>query len=197
MVCDSRTTTTLSSVTWWIDTSCPEGATSSCSTPTSFACLTRNSAAFVKELRSDAATITDSELSVLLSSEWRSRLSASWMIAAGRRATYAKRLGELLMVSDLTYQGQGFCAALAAIGDATSVECLRSYLDRWLPRTDCRYDQEWAMAALILVDERSGTSNAQHFGAPGGAWESRAWERTDLVSQIQALRSALEAIGVR
>jgi hypothetical protein len=155
----------------------------------------RKRSAFARRLRADAATITDSDLSVLLSSEWRSRLSASWLIASDRRETFVHTLGPLLVASDLTYQGQGFCVALAAIGDATSAEYLQAYLDRWLPRRECRYDQKWAMAVLILIDERGGTSSAQRYLAPGGAWEEWSLDNTDLDGQARTLRAALKAIS--
>ncbi|MFI7157291.1 DUF6000 family protein [Micromonospora chalcea] len=37
---------------------------------------------------------------------------------------------------------------------------LTAYLDRYLPRLDLRYDQDWALGALRCVDLRLGTSHA-------------------------------------
>ncbi len=155
----------------------------------------RKQSSFTRRLRADAATIPDRDLSVLLASEWRSRLTASWLIACDRRAAFVPTVGRLLVASELTYQGQGFCAALAAIGDDASVDFLRAYLDRWLPQVGCRYDQEWAMAALVLVDERAGTSSAQSYLAPGGAWDAWSLDTTDLDRQVRTLRAALRAVS--
>ena len=149
---------------------------------------------FLADLRADAASIPHRDLAVLLSSEWRSRLTASWLIAAGMRAEFVRELGDLLLASALTYQGQGFCVALAAIGDAPSAECLRAYLERWLPEVECRYDQEWAMAALVIIDERTGSSDAQHFLVPGGLWATWARGQTDLDRRVQLLRAVLAAL---
>lgn len=149
---------------------------------------------FLADLRADGARITDRELAVLLSSEWRSRLTASWLIAAGKRVEFVRALGDLLMASALTYQGQGFCVALAAIGDAPSAECLGAYLERWLPEVESRYDQEWAMAALVIIDERSGSSDAQRFLVPGGLWATWIRGQTDLDGRVQLLRAVLAAL---
>lgn len=58
-----------------------------------------------------------------------------------RRERFRERLGELLSGSELTYAGQGYCFALARLGTAKDAELLVAYLERWLPRVDCRYDQ--------------------------------------------------------
>ncbi|MEV5460892.1 DUF6000 family protein [Streptomyces cellulosae] len=48
---------------------------------------------FARDLIEDAATITDAELEALLGYEWRSRLTAGWLIGVGRRADFRDRLG--------------------------------------------------------------------------------------------------------
>ncbi|MFJ4747963.1 DUF6000 family protein [Streptomyces albogriseolus] len=45
---------------------------------------------FVRHLIDDSATITDGELEALLGYEWRSRLTAAWLIGVGRRAWRAE-----------------------------------------------------------------------------------------------------------
>lgn len=147
--------------------------------------------AFLANLKADAVSISDSDLAALLGSEWRSRLTASWLIAAGKRSVFVPRLGDLLLASDLVYQGQGFCVALAAVADATSAQLLVGYLRRWLPQVECRYDQEWAMAALVVIDERADSSNAEGLLKPSGLWETWARGTSDLAGRTQLLRAVL------
>jgi hypothetical protein len=93
---------------------------------------------FARHLTDDAATITDAELEALLGYEWRSRLTAAWLIGVGRRA---------------------------------DAEILASYLDRYLPRTDLRYDQPAALGALLRLDAHLGTHHADRFTRPEGLWD--------------------------
>jgi hypothetical protein len=111
---------------------------------------------FGRELVASAREISDRDLAVLLDGEWRSRHTAAWLIGIGFRAGFRDRLGALLLESELGYSGQGYCFALARIADEAAAEHLAAYLDRYLPDPDCRFDQDWAMGALIHLDQRSG-----------------------------------------
>ncbi|TPQ18995.1 DUF6000 family protein [Streptomyces sporangiiformans] len=53
---------------------------------------------FARHLIEDAATITDAELEALLAHEWRSRLTAAWLIGVGRRASFRERVVDLLLL---------------------------------------------------------------------------------------------------
>ncbi|MFI6014794.1 DUF6000 family protein [Streptomyces sp. NPDC051243] len=130
---------------------------------------------FLRSLAEDAEQITDHELGVLLDSEWRSRITAAWLIGLSRREKFRGRLGELLLASELTYAGQGYCFALARLGTAKDAELLVAYLDRYLRRPDCRYDQHWALGALQHIDERLRTNHATQFTQANGLWEQ--WAR--------------------
>jgi hypothetical protein len=151
---------------------------------------------FIRRLRRDAAAVSDHKISVLLSGEWRGRLTASWLIAASRRTQFTDRLGDLLVASQLVYAGQGFCVALAGDGGETAAARLTEYLDVWLPRTSCRYDQAWAMAALACLDARAGTSHSARFLVPGGAWERWTADRRLFDEQVRLTEDLLRAIGV-
>ena len=56
----------------------------------------------------DAWQITDYELSTLLDSDWRARLTATWLIALDRRAQFRDRIGALLLDSLLVCAGRGY-----------------------------------------------------------------------------------------
>jgi hypothetical protein len=135
-------------------------------------------AAFVGAMGRDARQITDRELSTLLDSEWRSRLTAAWLIGLGRRTRFRDRLGEMLLDSELVYAGQGYCLALARFETAAGADILRAYLDKYLPH-DRAYDQNWAIGALLYLDERLGCNRADRFLAPGGLRKNPATSRND------------------
>ncbi|MFC5828742.1 DUF6000 family protein [Nonomuraea insulae] len=136
-----------------------------------------------RERPQDARKITDDDLRVLLDSEWRARLTAAWLIGMDRRIQHREQLGELLLESELVYAGQGYCFALARFGEERDAEILTAYLDRWLPETYCRYNQDDAMGALLHLDESHSTERAARFLTPGGLWERSAMAGENPVRQ--------------
>ncbi|MFF9041024.1 DUF6000 family protein [Streptomyces sp. NPDC014892] len=126
---------------------------------------------FLHPLLADASSITDADLEALLFEGWRPRLTAAWLIGVSRRTSFRARLGELLLASETVYAGLGYCFAPARFGTQEDAELLAAYLDRYLPRTDLRYDQPVAMGALLYVDSRLGTAHAAPFTAPGGLYQ--------------------------
>jgi hypothetical protein len=127
----------------------------------------------------DARQIADRELSTLLDSEWRSRLTAAWLIGLDRRMDFRDRLGEMLLDSELVYAGQGYCLALSRFETSADADILCAYLDKYLPQLDRNYDQSWAIGALLHLDERLGSNRADRFLTPGGLWEKSAASRYD------------------
>ena len=130
---------------------------------------------FLRQLVASARQASDHELAILLDSEWRSRLTASWLIGLGRREQFRGRIGELLLASELTYAGQGYCLALARLATTADAELLAAYLDRYLPQPGKRYDQPWALGALLHIDQQLSTDHAARFLAAGGLWQQ--WGR--------------------
>ncbi|MFF3036329.1 DUF6000 family protein [Streptomyces rubiginosohelvolus] len=126
---------------------------------------------FARHLIDDAATITDAELAALLGFEWRSRLTAAWLIGVGRRDAFRERIGDLLLASEVCYSGGAYCFALARFGTHVDAEILTAYLDRYLPRTALRYDQPAALGALLRLDAHLGTHHADRFTRPDGLWD--------------------------
>ncbi|MFF4883772.1 DUF6000 family protein [Streptomyces nigra] len=126
---------------------------------------------FAHHLIDDAATITDAELEALLGYEWRSRLTAAWLIGVDRRDRFRERIGDLLLASEVCFSGSAYCFALARFGTHADAEILTAYLDHYLPRTDLRYDQHAALGALLRLDARLGTHHADRFTRPDGLWD--------------------------
>src|SRR5580700_11115442 len=58
---------------------------------------------FLQQLAASARQASDHDLAMLLDSEWRSRLTASWLIALDRREQFRPRIGELLLASEGPY----------------------------------------------------------------------------------------------
>ncbi|MEU2734776.1 DUF6000 family protein [Streptomyces sp. NPDC007095] len=77
----------------------------------------------------------------------------------------------MLLASEFCFSGSAYCFALARFGTHADAEILTSYLDRYLPRTDLRYDQPAALDALLRLDAYLGTHHANHFTEPDGLWD--------------------------
>ena len=132
---------------------------------------------FLQHLAASARQASDHDLAVLLDSDWRCRLTASWLIALDRRQQFRQRIGELLMASELTYAGQGYCMTLARFATAADAELLATYLDTYLPQPDRRYDQHWALGALLYLDEQLTANRADRFLIDGGLWQQ--WSKSE------------------
>ncbi|MFC9390385.1 DUF6000 family protein [Streptomyces venezuelae] len=132
---------------------------------------------FVRRVLRDAAAVTDAELDALLDYEWRSRLTAAWLIGVGRRASYRERIGTLLLDSEVCFAGVGYCFALARLGTRADAELLVAYLDRYLARPELDYDQAAALGALLRLDAELGTAYADRIVAPGGPWDTWVGEQ--------------------
>lgn len=143
---------------------------------------------FAWRLARDARRISDADLEILLSWEWRSRLTAAWLIGLDRRTQFREHLGELLVASDLLHAGSAYCFALARFGEERDAEILTEYLSRWLPEHECQYDQYDAMGALLYLDELRGTEQAQRLLGAGGLWESWAGADADPAGALEDMR---------
>ena len=135
--------------------------------------------AFSSALAEDARQISDHDLSTLLEFEWRARLTAAWLIALDQRTQFRQTLADLLLESELVYAGQGYCLALSRFAQPEDADILIAYLDRYLPRIDCRYNQDAAMGALLHLDQKLGSDHAQRFIVPEGLWYQSAFADRD------------------
>ena len=132
---------------------------------------------FLQQLAASARQASDHDLAILLDSEWRSRLTASWLIALDRREQFRQRIGELLLASEGPYAAQGYCFALARFATAADAELLAAYLDTYLQQPDKRFDQHWALGALLYLDEQLAANRAARFLADGALWQQ--WSKSE------------------
>jgi Family of unknown function (DUF6000) len=108
---------------------------------------------FSKTLANRASSITDSQITRLLKErDWRARLTAAWLVGLMKRKSFVPAIGHMLLESQTVFAGQGYCMALALIGNEQCVDFLRSYLEASLPIRNGRYyDRLWVIGALAYL----------------------------------------------
>ncbi|MFI0739203.1 DUF6000 family protein [Streptomyces sp. NPDC021100] len=133
---------------------------------------------FQRRLRWSAYRATTGDLTALLDTGgWREHLTATWLVAVGRRADLRDRIAQDLQADTPRGYGGNHCTALARLGTDQDALLLRRYLDRvlLLPRpvdeSDDRHRPREAMGALLYLDGILGTAHAQPLLTPGGLWE--------------------------
>ena len=150
---------------------------------------------FLQQLGASARQASDDDLAMLLDSGWRPRLTAAWLIALDRRQQFRPRIGDLLLASEVPFAGQGYCVALARFAAAADAELLAAYLDIYLRQPDKRFDQQWALGALLYLDQQLAASRADRFLTDGGLWQqwrNREMTPAKLLELIRGLCSAAD-----
>ena len=130
-------------------------------------------------------TITPKIALKLIQGHWRESITGSWFAGLKRFPECRETIGKLLVASNTCYAGQSHAFAMACYADDSSVDFLTAYLDEYLRRPDCYYDQNWAMPALMWIDNVKSTDHADAYIADGGLWhrftdgkisdENQAW----------------------
>ena len=153
---------------------------------------------FVEKLNSARRTATPSDIDELfVTLEWRGRMTAAWIAGLNRWSQFQNKIGELLVESECCFSGEGYCVALALFQNEQSSESLKAYLDRYLPQTDKYYDQDWALSALVRLDEMLGSDFATEYREPSGLWDRFIVGKTDhgawnLAKSINNFKSIME-----
>ena len=89
--------------------------------------------------------------------DWRSRKVGGFFAGLRVYSSILPRIEALLVESKFCYSGIGYCFALVRFSSAESSAALRRYLDVWLPRRDCCYDQMVALGSLVVGNPVSRT----------------------------------------
>jgi uncharacterized protein DUF6000 len=116
------------------------------------------------------------DLALLLRAGWRERLTATWLIAAGRRADLRPVMERGILGDEPSGYRWSYCPAFACLGTEDDARILVSYLAQALSLppedegfvTQC---QPEALATLMYLDQQLGTGHAQRFLADGSPWE--------------------------
>ncbi|MFD7782139.1 DUF6000 family protein [Streptomyces nojiriensis] len=148
---------------------------------------------FVRELVQAAGEITPTELGILLEGGWRERKTASWLVAVSGRTEFRNRIGELLLASGGPYQGS-LCIALATFGTDADADLLCTYLDRYLPGPDFRWDQTAVFSTLLHLDAALGTERAAPYLAAGGLWQQWSAATPNAVRDPQEYRQIVDQL---
>ncbi|MEM1070486.1 MAG: DUF6000 family protein [Planctomycetota bacterium] len=125
---------------------------------------------FNADVRTALSSMTPEIASELIRGYWREAITGSWFAGLKRYRECRESIGDRLLESKTCYAGQSHAFAMACFADDASVEYLTRYLNTYLRRTDCYYDQDWAMPALMWIDDVQETHHADEFLAPDGLW---------------------------
>src|SRR5215831_5694446 len=147
----------------------------------------RHSIALPERIACAARAISDAQLCQLFEQrEWRGRLTGAWFVGLTGRAGFVERIAELLLASELTYAGQGYCVALGLIGGPVCQNHLRAYLNNYLPLRGHFYDQTWAIGAFAQIQG----SPQEEFLDPTLWMEARG--RLEPMASIQRFRDLVD-----
>jgi len=128
---------------------------------------------FQWRLRTDGRRAPAEDLALLLDGDWRERLTAVWLIAAGQRADLRPAIERGLLGDKPSGPRWSYLPALAALGTKDDAQILVTYLERalTLPPDAPSQCQPRALDTLIYLDEQLGTNHAEQFLGPDGPWE--------------------------
>lgn len=156
-------------------------------------CLTGHSenemTAIRAQIVTSARTISDRQIEELLAErEWRGRLAAAWYVGLSKRAVFTDEIAALLLASELTYAGQGFCVALGLIGSHECRKHLRAYLSKYLPLQGRFYDQQWAIGALAYVER----TQPKEYLLPELWAEAQNWDPLNAIQRFSDMAGYLD-----
>lgn len=110
--------------------------------------------------------------SALIKDNWRESITGSWFAGLKRFVECQNLIGEQLLASKTCYAGQSHSFAMACFANDDSVNALKKYLDCYLRSLDCYYDQDWAMPALMWIDNVNSTDYSSEYLKKGGLWDT-------------------------
>ena len=150
---------------------------------------------FVKSVKQAMTKIDDTTIAGLLDHRgWREKLTGAWFSGLTYRTKFREKIGSLLIESSSAFSGEGYCFALARFQDEKSAQLLEAYLDKWLLKLDCRYDQAWAMSALIWVDNQRASQFSKKYLEPSGLWEKFFLEANNAKNQLEAISNRFKIL---
>lgn len=148
---------------------------------------------FVLVVNRTLGQLTPDICSELISGHWRESITGSWFAGLKMYEELQDQIGSLLLDSKTCYAGQAYAFAMGCYGNQKSIEYLTKYLDTYLAKVDCQYDQDWAMGALMWIDNSNSSSHSDIYLEPDGLWDdyvknklatSDAWDIKEVKSRF-------------
>ena len=127
---------------------------------------------FCQDVERALEKITPQLASKLIAGHWRESITGSWFAGLKGFPECQEQIGDLLLASKTCFAGQSHAFAMACYADDVAVGYLVEYLNVYLRKIDCYYDQGWAMPALMWIDQQRDTQHAAPFLQPGGLWDA-------------------------
>jgi hypothetical protein len=125
--------------------------------------------AFGERLAEDSRTVTTEELRLLAQGGWQERITSVWLAGMDLRTELRPLIADMLSTDNEPGPAQGCSFALARFATPDDAVILTDYLDSALQVRG--FGQDWALGALLHIDDRNRTDNAAGFVAPDGPWD--------------------------
>lgn len=131
----------------------------------------KQAASVTEQLVEASISITPEVVNALLADlNWRTRKMAAIYAGINGWSDFTDAIGERLLKSEVVYAGASYCFALARFSSDEAVTYLKRYLDIWLRRPECWYDQNHALSALLWLDQVWGSDEATAYLSANGPW---------------------------
>lgn len=131
----------------------------------------KQSPVVTEQLLAASASVTPQIVDALLSDlNWRIRKMAAVYAGINGWSDFTDAIGERLLKSEVAYAGASYCFALARFSSDEAVTYLKHYLNIWLDRPECWFDQQHALSALLWLDQVRGSDEAAAYLTVDGPW---------------------------
>jgi hypothetical protein len=120
--------------------------------------------AFKRNARNALLEISPQVIEKLLGHfNWRTRIVGAFFAAVKNWTQFQETIGNLLLKSEVSYAGKGYCLALVTFNTDISSDYLKRYLDYYLQQKDLYFDQAEAMSALAYLDKENQTNHVSNY----------------------------------
>jgi hypothetical protein len=152
-------------------------------------------AALASSIRAVSDEIDRAALTAMLHHDnWRPRSVAAWFIGFLRVETFSDAICHGILHHPL--HAEAYCFTLARFGNTEAAACMAHYLSRYLAIEQINYESEelsvdWALAALLWLDQTLSTQHAERFLGHHGLWHQFSVEGMDRLAQRKPWSSPL------
>jgi Family of unknown function (DUF6000) len=103
--------------------------------------------------------------------DWRPRSVGGFFAGLSRSVGFQEQLEQELLSGEFFLAGKGYCFAMVCFGSDQSSSALCRYLDIWLPKRECFYNQMIALGSLLWLDSHRSETRAKKYLEVGGLWD--------------------------